>query len=55
MESEHNWAITWLVFGILLILGMGWVMMQTSQQLAMGQNGPGQYAGMAMADPNSQW
>lgn len=27
MESEHNWAITWLVVGVLLALAMAWTMM----------------------------
>lgn len=33
MDSEHNWAITWLTFGVLLALVMGYVMMTVSQQL----------------------
>jgi len=33
MDSEHNWAITWLTMGLILIGAMGWVMMTVSQQL----------------------
>lgn len=33
MDSEHNWAITWLTFGVILALAMGYVMMTVSQQL----------------------
>jgi hypothetical protein len=27
MEAEHSWAITWLTFGIILVLAMGYIMM----------------------------
>jgi len=34
MDTEHNWAITFMVAGLLLIGAMLWVMMTTSKALA---------------------
>jgi len=34
MESEHNWAITWLTFGVMLLLAMLGVFVKTSGELA---------------------
>jgi len=33
MDSEHNWAIFWMVGCILEVLGMAYVMYTSSQQL----------------------